>query len=159
MLEFTSFQMIFFILLSLITLVLSIYLGVLFVRLHYQKKQQTQIKQQFQAQYDKKEKFYRDSLKIICQATLAKQCELSEACLRINHLLGFFPQKRSNENYRIIFDMYEQIKGFDILEDRLSLSKQAKFNQDKERIAIENKFSSKMYKALEILSCDLNSCW
>jgi non-ribosomal peptide synthetase component E (peptide arylation enzyme) len=93
---------------------------------HYVKKEQERIA------------FVKDSLKTISMAFLQKQCEASEACIRLRMLIDRV-EFVSNEDYPVIFEMYEEIRHFKTHEARNAMTAKDKFEEDKQRFAIEDK--------------------
>ncbi len=153
----TEYQFNILIILGLITLALSIYLGMLFVRLRSQLKISKQKEKDYQNQLAEKELFYRDSIITICKATLQQQCELSEACLRIHHLIQYYPEKASHADYQVFSKMHEEISDFAVLDARKQLTKQEMHSQDKARFKIEDRYRTEIYNALKILKDDFQS--
>lgn len=133
-----------FIPLGLIVLGLSIYLGMLWHRLRWQSHQQ-------QEKLKQRTEHIRDSIYTIALATSQKQCELSECCIRIKHLLDFHPR---DERFELIYQMYDEIKDFPTHEERRQQSKQETFQQDSQRFAIEEKYQGGMDKVLELLKIE-----
>ncbi len=144
-------QVLIFLILGGLTFCLSLYLGILLYRLKLGQKEIEELKKQQETSQREREIFYRDSISTICLATIQEQCELSEACLRLRYLLHHFPEIQQDPQYMVIENMYAEIASFATLEDRSVLTKQERYNQDKQRFAIEKIYQMQMFKALEIL--------
>ena len=137
--------------LGLIVFGLSIYLGFLVVKLKAQAKEHAKMQAQLDEEIKKQDVYYKESLMTIAKATLQGQCELSECCIRIKKILEFYPEIEKDPGLITIQLMYEEIKVFPTHGERLKLSKQDVFNQDKKRFKIEAKYQDDMHKALELL--------
>lgn len=119
-------------------------------------------KQKLIAEYKEKEEQrigdIHESLRIIALATIQDQCEISESCIRIHHLLKKTPAiDTSKIDYHIFKNLYQEIKKFATHEERKSLSNQERFNQDKERFSIEEQYKESYHLACEHLLKDLKS--
>jgi len=143
-------------LLIFIIMALSAYLGFLLMLVKHKKKID-------QAEQFKKEKelndrieHFKESIKIISKATLQKQCEPSEACIRIEKLLDLFPDLKKSEELKPLIDFQKKLSVFDYLEARNNLPKQEKFNQDKERFEVEKEYADSFPKCLEFLLSKLS---
>jgi hypothetical protein len=137
--------------LGTIVFILSIFLGMTLVNLKAQKKKQQQNQIKFDAEIKKQDEYFKDSIVIICKATIQEQCEISEACIRIKKLLEYYPEIESIQDFVVIQSLYEEIKQFPTHADRLKLSKQEMFKQDQNRFGIEKKYESDFRSALIIL--------
>ncbi len=131
-----------FIVLSALVFILSIGVGYFYIKLKQETKKKIAEHDKMEAQREAREKerqaFVRDSLITIARAFVQKQCEASEACIRLRMLIDRIDFVE-NEDFPIIFSMYEEIKHFDTHQNRKDLSKQDRFSQDKQRFAIEDK--------------------
>jgi len=105
---------------------------------HYIKKEEERIA------------FVKDSLKTISMAFLQKQCEASEACIRLRMLIDRVDFV-GNEDFPMIFEMYEAIKHFKTHEARKALSKTDKVQEDKQRFAIEDRYMDNLKTECEQL--------
>lgn len=146
-----------FTILGLIVFVLSTFLGITVVKLRDQKRKQADYNTRLAEEVKKQDFYFKDSIITICKATVQGQCEFSEACIRIKKLLEYYPEIASEEQFKVIQNMYEEIKGFSTHGERLNLSKQEIFNQDKARFSIEAKYKQDMHKSLEILQKKIES--
>ncbi len=135
-------------LLGLVTLSLGIYLGLLFAKLKAQKKSQKDSEHRLGELMEERHHNLRESIITISRAAVQNQCELSEACIRVKKLLENHPEIQDKPEFEIIQRMFGELEEFSYLEDRKALSKQEKFNQDKKRFMIEDKFRDPMLKAL-----------
>jgi hypothetical protein len=137
-------QFIILIFLGLITLTLSIYLGLLFTRLWQHKKNLKKNEQELKSFLDQKRVETKESIRIICLATIQDQCEVSEAVIRLQKLVEFIPEHFEHINREILKSAYEDFGQFDYLEERKALSKQQRFDQDKRRFDLEKLYENKI---------------
>jgi hypothetical protein len=141
--------------LGVVTFLLSIYLGMIIVKVRNLKNARL-LKQQLnerkkEKELAKRDAFLKESIITICRATVQKQCELSEACIRVKKLLENYPDIAAQKEFEVIQEMYTAIEEFPFLEARSALSKQERFVQDNKRFKIEEDFSEKMYNSLNLL--------
>jgi hypothetical protein len=113
-------------------------------------KQQINEKKQLKKTAER-EVFLKDSIIIICRATVQKQCELSEACIRLKKLLENYPSIAQESEFLPIQEMYTEIEQFPYLESRNSLTKQERYKQDNARFKIEEAYTAKMHNSLNLL--------
>ncbi len=139
-----------FIVLSVLVLGLSIYLGILLSQV---KKKNDKIREE----KEKKDLFIKDSLKIIALATIQGQCDLSECCNRIKNLIDYFPELANKAEFQVFQQMYEEIKSFPTHERRLEQSKQQIFQQDSLRFKIEDRYREDMIKSLDLLRTEVEA--
>ena len=149
-----QYSLFIFIFLGLVAFFLSILLGITLRSLRAQKKKQDDYKVKLEAEIKKQDHYFKDSIIIICKATIQGQCEFSEACIRVKKLLEYYPDIESKKDYIVIQQMYEEIKHFPTHAERLSLSKKEIFKQDKLRFTLEKKYEQDFRKSLEILQKD-----
>lgn len=94
-----------------------------------------------------------DSIYEISRATLQEQVEISECVLRLKKLMDLVEIPTSiYERMEPVRKMYVEISGFAILDDRKSLSKQERFEQDKKRFKIEGEYHQDILKCCEELA-------
>lgn len=139
-------QIIIFTFLAVIVFVLGTYLGFLINKVKLQKKMNDLRDQEIEQLRREREQSIKESIEILARAVINEQCEISEGCIRIKKLSEIIDFNISSELY-VINKMYEEIKHFPILEERNTLSKQEKFNQDKKRFSIEDKYSAEIKMA------------
>lgn len=137
--------------LTLIIFGLSIYLGYILRKLTLQKQLEKKATRFLAMKNEERHQYRIESIRTIALAALQDQCELSEACLRIKKLLEYYPSFEKDENFKIIQEMFVEIKDFATLSDRKELSKQERYNQDKKRFQIENKFEKELKDSLALL--------
>ena len=137
-----------FTILAVLVFVLASYLGYLMSRLKLQKQVMHLRDKQLQEERAKRIESIRESLRIISLAVIQEQCEISEGCIRIKKLLDQLEDLKKQVGLSVIDDLYGKIEHFAILEERKNLSKQEKFDQDKERFQIEDD-----YREQFILAC------
>ncbi|OUR96610.1 hypothetical protein A9Q84_09705 [Halobacteriovorax marinus] len=120
----------------------------------WKKVKQQRVNERDQAlRIKEKEEFILSSLDIIAKAVLQGQCELSEGCIRIRMLLTkSHCLKADDQNYETIFTMYEDLKNFKTHEQRKSLTKQERFQEDANRMRVEDNFKIPFLKAVSVLA-------
>lgn len=138
-------------LLGVVTLSLGVYLGLVLAKLRKQKQSQKSSELRLSELMDERHHNLRESIITISRAAVQDQCELSEACIRVKKLLENYSEIEARSEFEIIQRMFVELEEFSYLEDRKALSKQEKFNQDKKRFMIEDKFRDPMLKALDKL--------
>lgn len=127
-----------FIILSALIFLLSIGVGYFYIKLKDETRKRIAEHDKMEEREKERQAFVRESLITIARAFVQKQCEASEACIRLRMLIDRIDFVDNND-FPIIFSMYEEIKHFDTHQNRKDLSKQERFGQDKERFAIEDK--------------------
>ena len=142
---------------SLIIFALSIYLGVLVSKIRRNSQQIESRANEIDKQIEERAVYYKESIIIICKATIQKQCELSEACIRIKKILEYFPSIEKNNDYKVFQEMYNEIKDFPTHAARNELSKKEIFGQDQRRLKIEQKYQEKMLVGLKVLQNQFES--
>lgn len=152
-----EYAWIIFIGLGSIVLFLGVYLGYLWRLLNLQKKETEKRKAESLQNKKEKDKYVVDSLDIIALATIQNQCDASECCIRVKHLVEYFPELSQKSELQVFHQMYEEIKDFPTHEKRKEQSKQQTFEQDKKRFRIEDKYKDRLLKSLEILREELKS--
>lgn len=143
--------------LGLVTLGLAVYLGYLLKSISAQKKLAKQAEDKRLKALEDHANYLKDSIITISKATIQGQCETSEACIRIYKLLEYFPDIAKEEKYDVLSKMNDELSSFAYLDERQELSKQEKFNQDKERFKVEEKFNDSFIKALKSLVEDFEA--
>lgn len=130
--------------------ILSIGVSFYYMKLKRLTEQRKKEVEHFVKKEEERIAFVKDSLKTISMAFLQKQCEASEACIRLRMLIDRVDFV-SNTDYPHIFDMYEEIRHFKTHEARKALSKQEKFAEDKQRFAIEDRYMDNLKTECEQL--------
>ena len=99
------------------------------------RKQQQQKQQEIAAQNTKHLK----SIKIIVEAMIQEQCEISEGCWRLSVLMGNLqiPDYSFEQEFPAIFRLYNLIKHMPIMEARKALEKKERMKLDFERMKHE----------------------
>lgn len=137
--------------LSVVILVLSIYLGFLFAELKKQKRKREESHAELSEREKKRDRGIFESLHIIALAVVQGQCEISEGGLRIYKLLSLVEKIEKKEEYALFDEFYEKIREFDFLEAREKLSNQEKFDQDSARFKVEEIYAERMKEVCQIL--------
>lgn len=133
-----------FIFLAILTLVLSFYLGHLLVKIKKAKAYKAQVQNEVNEFLQKKEKDILESLRIISLGVTQDQCEISEGVIRIKNLLDQVDYLNEDSRFHDFKRIYKEFEIFPFLEEREKLSKQEKFNQDKERMRLEELHSRRV---------------
>lgn len=97
-------------------------------------------------------KYLMDSILTISKATIAQQCEISEACIRLNYLFGQL--QLDVTEIKMIHPIVEanlQFQQFDYLENRAKLSAQEKYRQDTQRFEIEQRVQASILECCRIV--------
>ncbi|MEG3765823.1 DUF2489 domain-containing protein [Alteromonas sp. 14N.309.X.WAT.G.H12] len=129
----------------LIILGLGIYAGKLLYMLKEQNAQQQTARK---ARIDS----ITESIIVICKAMQQQQCDLSEGTIRICKLLNALPlqtRPEYREKFPHIHNLFVEISGFAILEERKKLTAQERREQDEAREQIESEFESHVLKELD----------
>lgn len=126
---------------------LAFYAGSLIFRL----KSQNQLRQQ---KTKKRIDSIIQSIQTIAMATDQKQCELSEACIRICRLLEALPildKPDYAKKYSALFTLYEGIKDLPTHQARKEQSKIETKKQDTQRELLEQKCATQIAKEMKLL--------
>lgn len=143
-------QILIFTFLSVIVFILATYLGFLLNKIRIQKKiDELRLKEIEQLRLQREQSIL-ESVRILAKAVLTQQCEVSEGCIRIKNLLDAISFEMS-DSLKPINDLYDEIKHFDYLDARNKLSKQERFNQDKERFKIEDRHAPNFKNACKAI--------
>lgn len=141
------------IILGFVVLILAIYLGFLYNELAKQKRKREAIQAQLLERRRKRDSGIYESLRIIGLAVLQNQCEVSEGCIRIHKLISLLDESdfEKKQEYDLFEELYLKLKPFAYLEAREQLSKQEKYDQDKERFAVEDEYRDRMVASCKVL--------
>jgi|GEM_PF-5632885 len=113
-------------------------------------------------EYDIAEKARRlelkESVKTLALCIVQDQVDLSEGCWRIKlHLDHLWPNEAESGEYKVFYDMFDEIKEFDTHKARAGLTTQARFDQDKRRLTIEDRYKEDVTAASKKLIEHLES--
>lgn len=92
-----------------------------------------------------------ESVDVICKAMEQQQCEISEGAIRVCNLLNALPIKsppQFEQEFPMIYALFEKVRHFPILKDRQALSKKQKYQQDRERGQIESEYETRVLAEL-----------
>lgn len=113
--------------------------------------QESEIKNKQNRERERQENL-RESIRIISMATIQEQCETSEACLRIAHLLPHYKAiNHRDSNYRPLFNMFDEIKNLKTLQERKELKLSQRHTEDQVRYAVEDKYHQDILIICELL--------
>lgn len=141
--------------LSVITLGLAIYAGRLLLQLKRRRSAGIEGEKYLEKMNQDRHQERIESIITISLALTQQQCDPAEACIRVKKLLEYYPDIARQDEYQVIEQMYQEVKDFDILEDRQALSKQEKFTQDNQRFLIEDKYKESLKVALSKLEIEM----
>lgn len=138
--------------LSIVAVVVIVSLSLYAMKLTQKVKEQDLQQKEIEARYEQKKNeqqaYIVESLQVISASALAQELNLSEATIRCKMLLeGLDLPEQEREPYSVLEEVYHHLKNFDTHEARKKLSPAQRKQQDKERVAIEQKYKP------ELLSC------
>jgi len=153
-----DFQLLLAIFASLIIVVLAFYVGVLIKRIKTQKAKLAAaiLEKEQQASLKKQQRNDNicESIRFIARATAQKQCNVSEASIRLSVLLETLlvdPKIDIDEQYPAISALFENIKDFATHNERKDMDKKTLKQQDKQRQIFENEFEDAIIKEAQAL--------
>ena len=126
---------------------LVFYAGCLVFKLRTQQKLR---KQKTQQRIDK----ISQSIQTIAKALEQQQCNLSEGCIRLFHLLEGLPIKNKpdfSQQFIGLYSLYEKVKDFPTHDVRKSQSKIETKRQDLQREELEAQMESQILNDLSVL--------
>lgn len=127
------------------------YLAWLLWQLREQQRRQTAVAEQLAASNQQQHEHRRKSMEMIALATIDGDCELSEACIRIKHLLDYYPGLATDPAYRVVGEMYAEISGFATHGARAELTLKARVAEDRARYQIEQRFGDDFMTCMRTL--------
>lgn len=136
---------------SAIVLGLLAYLAWLLWRIRAQQQQQAAVRQRLLASNQEQHEHRRKSMEMIALATIDGDCDLSEACIRIKHLLDYYPGLAADPSYRVIGEMYAEVSVFATHEARAELTRDARAAEDRARYQIEQRFGNDFLACMQKL--------
>ena len=136
---------------ALVVLGLCGWLGWLLLRLRRQQQRRTAGQQALDEHNQAEHEHRRKSIELISMAALAGDCDLSEACIRIRNLIGYYPGLVEDPRFLVIDRMYEEIRGFDTHDDRTALTPRERAEQDRQRLGIEDRYRTELLASLVTL--------
>jgi len=126
---------------------LTSYAGYLIFKLRIQQKLRSQ---KIQYRIDN----ISESIQTIAKALDQQQCNLSEGCIRLFHLLEAIPVKDKpdfSQQFRGLYSLYEQVKDFPTHDVRKLQSKRETKHQDLQREEIEAQLESQILNDVLVL--------
>ena len=147
----TTQTLIIFILLALVVLGLSIYLGVLYSKLRAQNKALIKARETAEIAIKERRKDIEMSLDTLALVIMQDQCEPTEGCIRVKKLIDEVEEYRDHPELEVFHTMYAEVKDFAIKEDYRNLSRQDAFKQDNKRFQVEEKYLSALKDASKSL--------
>jgi hypothetical protein len=137
----------FIVIASSIVVILAFYAGSLIFKLRTQRKLRNQKTQQ---RIDN----ISESIQTIAKALEQQQCNLSEGCIRLFHLLEALPVKDKpdfSQQFTGLYSLYEQVKDFPTHDVRKSQSKNETKQQDLQREELEAQLEYQILKDVSVL--------
>jgi hypothetical protein len=126
---------------------LAFYAGALLFKLRAQKERRNHKTRQ-------RIKNISESIQTIAKALEQQQCNLSEGCIRLFHLLEALPIKDKpdySNQFTGIYSLYNQVKDFPTHEVRKAQSKKETKQQDSQREKLEFQFESQILNEIAVL--------
>lgn len=127
------------------------WLGVLLVQLRRQRRRAGQVQQDLAAHNQSSHDERLRSIELLCVAALAGDCDLSEACIRIRHLLDYYPGLAGDERLLPIFEMHEEVRGFATHDARKALGARDRLAQDRARADVEARYRIELLASFGVL--------
>jgi hypothetical protein len=153
-----DFQLFLAIFASIIILVLAFYAGILIKRINIQKAQLLKAESEKQQEVALKKQQRNDniceSIRFISRATTQKQCNVSEAAIRLSVLLETLliePKINIDKDYPAISALFEKVKDFATHNERKNMDKKLLKQQDKQRKIFEDEFEDAIIKEAQSL--------
>ncbi|PKF61522.1 DUF2489 domain-containing protein [Psychromonas sp. psych-6C06] len=153
-----DFQLLLAVFASLIIIALAFYAGMLLNRIKRQKHQLEQAKAEQAQQVALKKQQRNDniceSIRFIARATAQKQCNVSEAAIRLSVLLETLlvePKIDIDKRYPAISELFDKVKDFATHAERKSMDKKTLKQQDKQRHIFENDLEEAILKEAQSL--------
>jgi hypothetical protein len=137
----------FIVIASSIVVILAFYAGSLIFKLRAQRKVRNQKTQQRVDNIS-------ESIQTIAKALEQQQCNLSEGCIRLFHLLEALPVKDKpdfSQQFTGLYSLYEQVKDFPTHDVRKSQSKSETKQQDLQREELEAQLEYQILKDVSVL--------
>jgi hypothetical protein len=102
--------------------------------------------------FKERQESLKESIRIISMATIQKQCEISEACLRLANLLPHYRGVRHREDqYKALFDMFDEIKHLKTHKDRNEMKIAQRHQEDRVRYQAEEKYEKDILAICQVL--------
>jgi hypothetical protein len=153
-----DFQLILAVVASVIILILAFYVGMLVKRINNQKIAIAKATKEQEIQVTIKKQERNDniceSIRFIARATAQKQCNVSEAAIRLSVLLETLlvePKINIDKNYPAISSLFEKVKDFATHAERKKMDKKLLKQQDKQREIFEKELEDAIIKEAQSL--------
>lgn len=134
-----------------VIVVLLAYLAWLMQQLAAQRRRAAGVQARLDASNQEQHEHRRKSIEMIALATIDGDCELSEACIRIKHLLDYYPSLAAAPEHRVIGEMFEEISGFATHEARRDLTPRERAAEDRARYRIEERYGNAFMDCMQSL--------
>jgi len=135
------------IILALVTLILSIYLGFLVTRLKKKRADNEKMANDYQQSFLKRRKDVLDSLYTLALVMEQGQVSIAEGCIRIKKLIDLDEELRFHADLADFHKAYLDFSEFSYLDSYKDLSNQEKFSEDLKRQQVEIKYEQKLVEA------------
>jgi hypothetical protein len=153
-----DFQLILAVFACIIIIALAFYAGILINRIKRQKVQLAKVNAEKEQQASTNKKARNDniceSIRFIARSTAQKQCNVSEASIRLSVLLETLliaPKIDIDNDYPAISALFDKVKDFATHAERKNMDKKALKQQDKQRLTFENEFEDGIIKEAKSL--------
>ncbi|AGH82427.1 hypothetical protein PCNPT3_12455 [Psychromonas sp. CNPT3] len=144
---------------TLIIIALTVYVVFLVRKIKQQKNQIAEHKIQQELQSNQQKQLRNEnicaSIRLIARATSEKQCNISEAAIRLNVLLETLliePKIDIDSTYPALAQLFEKIKDFATHAGRQSIDKKQLKKEDQQRHLLETELESAILKETKVLS-------
>lgn len=153
-----DFQLILAVFACIIIITLAFYAGILIKRINMQKvklaKANAEKQQLASAKKLQRNENICESIRFIARATAQKQCNVSEAAIRLSVLLETLliePKLNIDNDYPAISALFEKVKDFATHTERKEMDKKVLKQQDKQRQIFENEYEEAIIKEAQSL--------
>jgi hypothetical protein len=153
-----DFQSILAVFASIIIITLAFYVGILIKRINTQKiaieTAREEKKQHAQLKKQERNDNLCESIRFIARATSQKQCNVSEASIRLSVLLETLliePKINIDKDYPAISTLFDKVKDFATHAERKKMDKKILKQQDKQRQIFEDEFEDAIVKEAQSL--------
>ncbi len=136
---------------GLVILALLAYLAWLLTQISAQRRRSAAVQSRLDASNQEQHEHRRKSIEMIALATIDGDCELAEACIRIKHLLDYYPGLAAEPENAVIGEMFEEIRGFATHDARNALKPRERAAEDRARYQIEERYGNAFMACMQSL--------
>jgi hypothetical protein len=136
--------------LAIVTILgLAFYAGILISKIKMHNEQNKQRQMQLQAEQQQRNAKIGESIRIIARATVQKQCNLSEAAIRLTILFETLLVDKAIEmesEYPALSELFEKVKEMPTHEQRKTVASKELKKLDKQRLVFEAELEERIIK-------------